>query len=67
MLDGPAGLCDAEINPVTEQPQPAVNSVLHDPGHSSRLVFSLLPGGRAEKPLPACNTLLNQPCRSSAY
>ena len=56
-----------EINPVTEQPQPAVNSVLHDPGHPSRLVFSLLPGGRAEKPLPACNTLLNQPCRSSAY
>jgi predicted acyl esterase len=46
---------------------PALNAVLHDAAHPSRLVLSVLPGGRAVGPLPACDTLLNQPCRPSAY
>ena len=50
-------------------PNPAagVESVLHDPGHPSRLVLGDLPGGGAQAPLPACNTLLNQPCRADAF
>jgi putative CocE/NonD family hydrolase len=49
------------------KPIPAVNSILHDPGHPSRLVLGVIPNGHAKKPLPACDTLLNQPCRDSAY
>jgi putative CocE/NonD family hydrolase len=44
-------------------PEPAVNTVLHDPEHPSRLVLGELPRERAQAPLPACDTLRNQPCR----
>jgi putative CocE/NonD family hydrolase len=44
-------------------PMPAVNTVLHDAAHRSRLVVGVLPGERAHGPLPACDTLRNQPCR----
>jgi putative CocE/NonD family hydrolase len=44
-------------------PAPAVNTVLHDAEHPSRLVLGELPGQRAQAPLPACDTLRNQPCR----
>jgi putative CocE/NonD family hydrolase len=49
------------------RPTAAQNTILHDPGHPSRLVLGVLRGHRAGAPLPACNTLLNQPCRPSAY
>jgi putative CocE/NonD family hydrolase len=45
-------------------PDPAVNTVLHDPDHPSRLVVGTVPGAVAQAPLPACDTLRNQPCRS---
>jgi predicted acyl esterase len=44
-------------------PSPAINSVLHDAAHPSRLVVGVLPGERAHAPLPACDALVNQPCR----
>ncbi len=44
-------------------PDPAVNTVLHDPAHPSRLVVGEVPGAVAHGPLPACDTLRNQPCR----
>jgi putative CocE/NonD family hydrolase len=47
------------------RPTAAVNSILHDREHPSRIVFGEVPGGRARGPLPACGTLLNQPCRTS--
>jgi putative CocE/NonD family hydrolase len=43
---------------------PAVNTVLHDAAHPSRLVLGALPGEVARAPLPACDTLRNQPCRT---
>ena len=42
---------------------PAVNTVLHDKEHPSRLVLGQLVGETARAPLPACDTLRNQPCR----
>ena len=48
-------------------PTPVTNTVLHDPGHRSRIVFGVIPGARAQRPLPACNAVLNQPCRADAY
>jgi predicted acyl esterase len=42
---------------------PAVNTVLHDRSHPSRLVLGVLRGQVAHTPLPACDTLRNQPCR----
>ncbi len=42
---------------------PAINTVLHDAGHPSRLVLGELRGETAQAPLPACDTLRNQPCR----
>jgi hypothetical protein len=45
-------------------PMPAMNTVLHDATHPSRLVVGVLRGERARGPLPACDTLRNQPCRS---
>jgi putative CocE/NonD family hydrolase len=42
---------------------PAVNTVLHDAAHPSRLVLGQLPGETARAPLPECDTLRNQPCR----
>ena len=47
------------------RPTAAVNSILHDREHPSRIIFGEVPGGRAPGPLPACGTLLNQPCRTS--
>jgi putative CocE/NonD family hydrolase len=44
-------------------PIPAVNTVLHDLAHPSRLVVGVLRGQTAHTPLPACDTLRNQPCR----
>jgi putative CocE/NonD family hydrolase len=47
-------------------PLAATNSLYHQPGMDSKLVFGWLPGATAHAPLPACDTLLNQPCRPSA-
>lgn len=44
-------------------PDPAVNKVLHDADHPSRLVVGVLDGEVSHAPLPACDTLRNQPCR----
>ncbi|HKO28163.1 MAG TPA: CocE/NonD family hydrolase [Solirubrobacteraceae bacterium] len=44
-------------------PQNAVNTILRDRRHPSRLVLGRLPGERAHGPLPACDSLRNQPCR----
>ena len=44
---------------------PAVNTVLHDRAHPSRLVLGVLRGQVAHAPLPACDTLRNQPCRTA--
>jgi hypothetical protein len=44
---------------------PAVNTVLHDRAHPSRLVLGMLRGQVAHTPLPACDTLRNQPCRQA--
>jgi putative CocE/NonD family hydrolase len=43
---------------------PAVNTVLHDAAHPSRLVLGQLRGEVARAPLPACDSLRNQPCRT---
>lgn len=43
--------------------QDAVNTVLRDRKHPSRLVLGELPGERAHAPLPPCDSLRNQPCR----
>jgi hypothetical protein len=42
---------------------PAMNAILHDPAHPSRLVLGVLNGQVAHTPLPPCDTLRNQPCR----
>jgi hypothetical protein len=47
------------------RPTAAVNAILHDRRHPSRIVFGQVPGGHAQAPLPACDTLFNQPCRGS--
>ncbi|MBI2170072.1 MAG: CocE/NonD family hydrolase [Actinobacteria bacterium] len=43
---------------------PAVNSVLHDPAHPSKLVLGSLAGGAPTGP-PPCDTVLSQPCRTN--
>jgi uncharacterized protein len=43
--------------------QNAVNTVMRDRRHPSRLVLGRLPGERAHAPLPPCDSLRNQPCR----
>ena len=43
---------------------PAVNTVLHDKKHKSRLVLGQLEDEVARAALPACDTLRNQPCRT---
>jgi predicted acyl esterase len=47
-------------------PDPATNTVYHQPGMDSQLVFGFLPGATAHAPLPRCDSLLNQPCRPNA-
>ena len=47
-------------------PEPAINTVLHDAAHPSRIVLGELRGQKARGPLPACDTLRNQPCRPSS-
>ncbi|MBV9214406.1 MAG: CocE/NonD family hydrolase [Actinobacteria bacterium] len=44
-------------------PQNAVNTVLRDRKHPSRLVLGLLGEETAHAPLPPCDSLRNQPCR----
>lgn len=46
-------------------PTPAVNTIHHGPDFPSRLVLSVIPGGRApeDRPLPDCGTVLYTPCR----
>jgi hypothetical protein len=44
---------------------PAVDTILHDRAHPSRLRIGVIPGERAHAPLPDCDTLQNQPCRPS--
>jgi putative CocE/NonD family hydrolase len=46
-------------------PGNAVNTVLHDAGHPSRLVLPVVPNDAARSTaLPACNTLIREPCRA---
>jgi len=42
---------------------PAMNTILHDRAHRSRLLVGVLPGEVARAALPPCGTLQNQPCR----
>lgn len=44
---------------------PAVNTILHEPGHVSKLVLSTLPGqgDLVPRSYPACGAGLSQPCR----
>src|SRR4051794_34632536 len=44
-----------------------VNSILHDAGHPSKIVFGTVRGASARTGYPACDTLLNQPCRPDAF
>ena len=45
--------------------QPAVNRILHDAEHPSRLVVGVVPGGTAPEPSAPCEELRMQPCRAS--
>jgi predicted acyl esterase len=46
-------------------PYPAVNTVLHDTSHVSRLVLPLVPNDpNRVAAYPVCNTVIRQPCRS---
>lgn len=47
------------------RPQPATNTVYHEPGRASKLVLGFLPGFGAQAPMPPCGTLRNQPCRAN--
>lgn len=45
-------------------PVPAVNTVLSDKAHPSRLVLPVVPNDRNRRTaLPACNSLIREPCR----
>lgn len=44
---------------------PAVNTILHDAQHPSRLVLGLVEAGGVHPGIPACDTILSQPCRDS--
>lgn len=44
-------------------PEPALDTIYHQPGLQSKLVLGWLPGAMAHAPLPPCGALLNQPCR----
>jgi predicted acyl esterase len=45
-------------------PTPAVNTVLSDAAHPSRLVLPLVPNDRNRRTaFPACDTLIREPCR----
>ena len=45
-------------------PTPAVNTVLSDAKHPSRLVLPLVPNDRNRRTaFPACDTLIREPCR----
>ena len=48
----------------TPVPNNAVNTVLRDRKHPSRLVLGALGDERARVPLPPCDFLRNQPCRA---
>jgi predicted acyl esterase len=43
---------------------PAINTVLHDAAHPSRLVLGVLEDGRAHGSAPPCDTVLSEPCRT---
>jgi hypothetical protein len=42
---------------------PAINTIVHDAAHASRLVLGVVPGGVAPTGYPECDTVLSQPCR----
>jgi hypothetical protein len=45
-------------------PTPAINTILHDPVHPSRLVLPLVPNDAARvSALPPCGSVVRQPCR----
>jgi hypothetical protein len=44
-------------------PQPATNTIYHQPGMESKIVLGWLPGATARAAQPRCGALLNQPCR----
>jgi hypothetical protein len=45
-------------------PLPAVNTVLSDAAHPSRLVLPVVPNDATRRTaLPACDTLIREPCR----
>lgn len=46
-------------------PTPAVNTILHDNEHASRLVLGLLEDPQARPAMRPCGELANQPCRNS--
>ncbi len=55
-----------ELWAFTPSPFPAVNTVLHDPEHASRLVLPVVPNDpNRKRALPACGGLIRQPCRAS--
>ena len=56
-----------ELWAFADYPVNAVNSVLHDAAHPSRLVLPVVPNdpGRHQS-LPPCDTLIREPCRTAA-
>jgi putative CocE/NonD family hydrolase len=62
IVDAPTGLVgDWELNFLNT---PAINTVLHDAAHPSRLVLSLVDGSAYAR-LPACGVVKYEPCRPS--
>jgi hypothetical protein len=48
-------------------PDPATNTIIHDPAHESILRLGLLPGVRAGAPLPPCDAEIAEPCRPDPF
>jgi putative CocE/NonD family hydrolase len=46
-------------------PDPAQDTIYHDPVHVSALVLPLIPGATARAPLPACGTMIGEACRTN--
>jgi hypothetical protein len=46
-------------------PTSATDTAWHNPGHTSRWVFSALPVTTPVPPLPACGSVLEEPCRTN--
>jgi putative CocE/NonD family hydrolase len=61
-LEAPTGL--PELWAFAAFPVPAVNTVLADKAHPSRLVLPVVPNDRNRRTaFPACDTLIREPCR----